>query len=74
LLGGELAQSAPVLVREHRDELGPELAPALQDLFRARASRVVGVALDEPLDDRLVGSTLVPELARQLRLLFVLRC
>ena len=69
MLGGKFAQRPPVFVREDLDEFAPVLAPALQYALRLRAARVAGMALDHAFRDRFVGLALVPECARELRLL-----
>src|SRR5690606_23391145 len=56
----QLAQRAPVLVREDLDEALARRLPVAEDLARPIAAGVLEVVLDQALEDDLVAFTVVP--------------
>src|SRR5215467_5352322 len=60
--GGEVAQRAAVFLREDLDKARPILGPFLEDFLGASAARERRVALDQFLEDRLVGAAEVPQM------------
>ena len=66
---GELAQRAAIFLRKHLDELGAVARPVGENLLRPLGARVSRVVLHQLPEQRFVGGLVVPELARQLRLL-----
>src|SRR5262245_46658963 len=58
--GLALAERAPVLVREHLDELRASVGPVIEDLTRAQRAGPAVMVLDQSAQLRLVGEAVVP--------------